>query len=55
VVYASSLAGIQRAGVQQIAMTAQQVVAAAPFFKGFLLGGVLADETDRIFKEREKE
>jgi hypothetical protein len=30
------------------------VVDAAPFYKGVLLGGMLAAESDRIFAERQR-
>jgi tRNA(adenine34) deaminase len=54
VVFASSIDGIRRAGIGQIAITARQVVEAAPFYKGVLVGGILADETDRMFMERQR-
>jgi tRNA(adenine34) deaminase len=54
VVFASSIDGIRRAGIDQIAITAKQVADASPFYKGVLLGGVLAAETDRMFMERQR-
>lgn len=54
VVFASSIDGIRRAGINQIAITARQVAEASPFYKGLLLGGVLASETDRMFMERQR-
>jgi len=54
VVFASSIEGIKRAGIGQIEITAKQVVDASPFYRGQLLGGVLADETDRMFLERKR-
>jgi tRNA(adenine34) deaminase len=51
-VFASSIDGIRRAGIEQIAITARAVAAASPFYSGLLLGGVLAAETDRMFMER---
>ncbi len=54
VVFASSIDGIRRAGIDQIAITAKQVVDASPFYKGTLVGGVLAPETDRMFMERQR-
>lgn len=54
VVYASSIDGIRRAGIGQIALTARQVLDASPFGGIFLLGGILADETDRMFLERQR-
>lgn len=53
-VFASSLEGITRAGIDQIAIRAQAVVDASPFYKGLLVGGVLAAETDRMFMERQR-
>lgn len=54
VVYASSIDGIRRAGIGQIGLTARQVLDASPFGEIFLLGGILADETDRMFLGRQK-
>jgi tRNA(Arg) A34 adenosine deaminase TadA len=54
VVFASSIDGIRRAGIGQIAITAKQVADASPFYSGLLLGGVLAPETDRMFMERQR-
>ncbi len=55
VVFATSIDGIRRSGIGQIAISAQQVAEAAPFYHGLLLGGVLATETDRMFMERKKD
>jgi tRNA(adenine34) deaminase len=52
VVFASSIDGIKRAGIEQIDITARAVADATSFWKGLLLGGVLAAETDRMFMER---
>jgi tRNA(Arg) A34 adenosine deaminase TadA len=50
VVYASPLATVTRwAGGPGIAIDARQVVAAAPQFRGGLLGGVLQAATDALF------
>ena len=54
VVFASSIDGIRRAGINQIGITAQAVIDAASFYKGALLGGVLAAETDRMFLDRKR-
>ena len=54
VVFASSIDGIRRAGIDQIGLTARQVAEAAPFYKGLLVGGILADETDRMFMGRQR-
>ena len=42
VVFASSIDGIRRAGIEQINITARTVVEQSPFYNGALLGGVLA-------------
>ena len=54
VVFASSIDGVRRAGIDQIAITAKQVADASPFYRGLLLGGVLAPETDRMFMDRRR-
>jgi tRNA(Arg) A34 adenosine deaminase TadA len=53
-VFGTSIDGIKRAGIDQIAITAKTVVEASPFYHGMLLGGVLQSETDRLFLERKK-
>ena len=54
VVFASSIQGILAAGIGQINITAKQVADASPFYSGLLLGGVLAAETDKMFRERKR-
>lgn len=54
VVFASSIDVIRRAGIEQIGISAKQVVDASPFFKGDLLGGVLQAEADKIFLQRNR-
>jgi tRNA(adenine34) deaminase len=54
VVFASSIDGIRRAGIDPIGLTARPVAEAAPFYKGLLVGGILADEADRLFMERQR-
>jgi tRNA(Arg) A34 adenosine deaminase TadA len=53
VVFSTSLAGLKRAGIDQIDIPAA-VVAASPFWHGELLGGVLARETDVLFARDRK-
>jgi tRNA(adenine34) deaminase len=55
VVFASSIEAIKRAGINQIEIPARAVIDAAPFFKGALLGGVLAAETDVMFSSRKRD
>jgi tRNA(Arg) A34 adenosine deaminase TadA len=49
VIFGTSLAGLKRAGIDQIDISAATVVAASPFWHGEVLGGVLASETDPLF------
>ncbi|MBZ4321069.1 nucleoside deaminase [Streptomyces sp. SCA2-4] len=53
VVWGSSIDELRRAGLHQIALSAREVAAAArPFYTpDLLLGGVLADRTNRLFQE----
>jgi tRNA(Arg) A34 adenosine deaminase TadA len=55
VVFATSaFEGQRRAGMDPIRISAKDVVDATPFKKPFLLGGVLSEETDRMFLERKR-
>ena len=54
VVFGTSLAGLKRAGIDQIDIPAATIIAASPFWHGELLGGELADETDRLFMRGQK-
>jgi tRNA(adenine34) deaminase len=54
VVYGTSIFRLKRVGFDQIDLTAAIVAAAAPFWRGGLLGGVLAAETNRLFANRER-
>ncbi len=54
VVYASSIATIGKAGMGQISISAKDVIAAANFWNPDLLGGVLADECDAMFMNRQR-
>lgn len=54
VVFGTSIESLKRFGIDQIDITSRAVVDAAPFFTGTLLGGVLEQETDRLFRERRK-
>ncbi|WP_251828983.1 nucleoside deaminase [Streptomyces sp. ATCC 21386] len=53
VVWATSIDGIRRTGIIQIDLSARQVAAAARSFytPELLLGGVLSDRTDDLFRE----
>lgn len=52
VVYATPIEGLRRSGIDQIQIRAKAVVDASPFYRGLLLGGVLAAETDKMFMDR---
>jgi tRNA(Arg) A34 adenosine deaminase TadA len=54
VIFGTSLAGLKRAGIDQIDIPAANVAAASPFWHGELVGGVLASETDALFAARPK-
>lgn len=55
VVYATSaFEGQKKAGMDPIRISAQDVVNATPFARPFLLGGILSEETDRMFLERKR-
>ena len=49
-VFGSSLEGVGR--IDNPKIRAKDIVEASPFYKGFLMGGVLSPETDRIFRDR---
>ncbi|MGE0718632.1 MAG: deaminase [Alphaproteobacteria bacterium] len=51
VVWGTSIATLTR-HMRQIAITADQVAAAAGFYKGRLIGGVLEAECDALFRDR---
>jgi tRNA(adenine34) deaminase len=52
VVWATSIAGLKQVGFDQIDIGSPAVAASAPFWHGGILGGVLAEETDRLFALR---
>jgi tRNA(adenine34) deaminase len=52
VVWATSIATLKRVGFHQIDIDSLAVAAAAPHWRGRILGGILAKETDRLFAER---
>lgn len=56
VVWASSVEEIRRTGIGQISLSARRVAAAARsvYSPKLLLGGVLADHTNRLFEEAER-
>ena len=52
VVYATSIEQLKAVGYHQIDIASSDVAKSATFWNGAILGGVLAEETDRIFAER---
>jgi tRNA(adenine34) deaminase len=52
VVYGTSIHGLEQYGIDQIEIPAKTVIAAAPFYRGAILGGVLRSETDALFRDR---
>jgi tRNA(adenine34) deaminase len=52
VVWGTSIEKLRRFGIDQILIRANAVVAAAPFYRGFILGDVLSAETDALFRDR---
>ena len=52
VVWATSIATLKEVGFDQVDIASPAVAAAAPFWRGGILGGVLAAETDRMFENR---
>jgi tRNA(adenine34) deaminase len=51
-VFGSSIEGVNRGGVENPRIRAKDIVEASSFYKGFIIGGILSDETDKIFLER---
>lgn len=54
IVYGTSIEKLCQFGIDQILISASAVIAAAPFYRGEILGPVLADETDALFLNRER-
>src|SRR4051794_22090018 len=53
-VYCTSIETLRRVGIDQILLPATAVIDAAPFYRGEILGEVLASETDALFANRER-
>ena len=49
-VFGSSLEGVGK--IDNPKIRAKDIVAASPFYDGFLMGGILSSETDKIFHDR---
>ena len=54
VVYGTSIETLCKVGIDQILLPATAVISAAPFYRGEILGGVLASETNALFTNRER-
>lgn len=54
VVWGTSIADLSRFGIDQIMISANAVITAASFYRGFILGGVLRAETDALFRDRKR-
>ena len=54
VVYGSSISTLAQAGIAQITIDASAVLAAALFYRGQIMGGVLRAETDALFRNRRR-
>ena len=52
VVWATSIKTLREVGFDQVDIGSPDVAAAAPFWRGGIMGGVLAEETDRMFADR---
>lgn len=54
IVYGTSIEKLRQVGIDQILLPATAVIAAAPFYRGEILGEVLVSETDALFAKRER-
>jgi tRNA(adenine34) deaminase len=54
VVWGTSIEKLRQFGIDQILIPATAVIAAAPFYRGAILGPVLAGETDALFQDRKR-
>lgn len=54
VVFASSIEHLVRSGWNQISIHAAELNSKAPFYKGTITGGVLADKTDALFEQSKR-
>ena len=54
VVFASAIATLTKAGIEQIGISAHAVVQASDFYRPELLGGILETETDAMFMNRQR-
>jgi tRNA(adenine34) deaminase len=52
IVYGTTIAKLRDCGIDQIMVPAADIAAAAPFFRGQLLGPLLAEETNPLFEQR---
>jgi tRNA(adenine34) deaminase len=52
IVYGTTIAKLRDCGIDQIMVPAADIAAAAPFFRGQLLGPLFSEETDPLFEQR---
>ncbi len=52
IVYGTAIETLRGVGIDQIQLPATAIIAAAAFFRCDILGGVLAPETDSLFRHR---
>jgi tRNA(Arg) A34 adenosine deaminase TadA len=52
VVFGTSVQGLMQFGIRQIMLNAKDICARASFYEGEVLGGVLSNETDALFRDR---
>ncbi len=51
VVYGTSIAELASLGINQIDLESEEVARAAPFYRGAIIGGVLADRTFEMYRD----
>ena len=51
VVYGTSIAELASLGINQIHLESEEVARAAPFYRGTIIGGVLADRTFEMYQD----
>ena len=51
VVYGTSIAELASLGINQIRLESEDVARAAPFYRGTIIGGVLADRTFEMYRD----
>jgi tRNA(adenine34) deaminase len=52
VVFGTSVPQLMRLGIRQITISAEEMCAQATFYEGWVMGGLLSEETDALFRDR---